>query len=147
LTNYLGVCGNAGFSGDQSATNWDQWVGPFYQCSKTTIQDVTGADGTSNVFMYGEIPGVMRTQGNPSQVWAITWIGGGFFWNNYGLPNNDRFLAFGSKHSGIVNYAYCDGSVRAVRNGLVSPSQEYNAYIYSAGMRDGRVFDPSLIGQ
>jgi prepilin-type N-terminal cleavage/methylation domain-containing protein/prepilin-type processing-associated H-X9-DG protein len=146
LTNYLGVCGNAGFTGETSGNNWDQWVGPFFQCSKTSIPDVTGADGTSNVFMFGEIPGVTRDNGNPNIRWAFTWVGNGFSWNNYGLPANDRVLAFGSKHGGIVNFSYCDGSVRSVRAPITSPGAQYNAYIYSAGMRDGRVFDPSLIG-
>jgi prepilin-type N-terminal cleavage/methylation domain-containing protein/prepilin-type processing-associated H-X9-DG protein len=153
LTNYMGVCGNAGFSGDTSANNWDQWVGPFYQCSKTTLQDVTGADGTSNVYMFGEIPGISYDNGTPSVHYAATWVGVGFWWNNYGMPSpnpagapgTSRVLSFNSNHSGVVNFAYCDGAVRGVRKGITSPSQEYNAYIYSSGMRDGRVFDPSLI--
>jgi len=154
LTNYVGVCGNAGYSGDTSANNWDQWVGPFYQCSKTSLQDVTGADGTSNVFLFGEIPGVSYDSAAPTAHYAVTWVGNGFWWNNYGMPASDpagspatgRLLAFNSNHSGVVNFAYCDGSVHGIRKPIVGGTQEYNTYIYGAGMRDGRTFDGSLIG-
>jgi prepilin-type N-terminal cleavage/methylation domain-containing protein/prepilin-type processing-associated H-X9-DG protein len=154
LTNYVGVTGNAGFSGDTSPNNWDQWVGPFYQCSKTTLQDVTGNDGTSNVFLFGEIPGVSYDSGAPTTHYATTWVGNGFWWNNYGMPSPDpaglpatgRLLAFNSNHSGVVNFAYCDGSVHGIKKQIVGGTPEYNAYIYSAGMKDGRTFDGSLIG-
>ena len=146
LTNYMGVAGNAGYSGDTSTSNWDQWVGPFYQCSKTTLPDVTGADGTSRVFMFGEIPGVTQDTANPPHKFAFTWVGNGFWWNNYGMANDNSLLSFGSRHSGIVNFAYCDGSVRSVKNNIRGGTLEYNVYIYESGMRDGRTFDPSLIG-
>lgn len=146
LTNYLGVAGNTGYSGDTSANNWDQWVGVFYQCSKITLPAVTSADGTSYVYMFGEVPGVTQDNTDPTIKFASAWIGNGFWWNNYGMPGNNRVLAFGSKHAGISNFAYCDGSIRAVRTPITSPSTQYNAYIYSAGYKDGRNFDTSLLG-
>jgi prepilin-type N-terminal cleavage/methylation domain-containing protein/prepilin-type processing-associated H-X9-DG protein len=157
LTNYVGICGNTGYSPETTGQNWNQWVGPFFQCSKTTLSQVTAADGTSQVFMFGEIPGVSYVQGNETgPKYGAAWIGNGFWWANYGIasgpnplaaPANGRRSQFASKHSGIVNFAYCDGSVRAVKKGLTSPTPEYNAYIYSSGKEDGRVFDPSLVGQ
>src|SRR5262249_89653 len=89
LTSYVGVCGNAGFTNDTSANTWDQWVGPFYQCSNTTLPDIPGADGTSYVLMFGEIPGMSYDSATPTVHYGITWVGNGFWWANYGMPAPD----------------------------------------------------------
>jgi len=146
LTNYLGVAGNAGYSGDTSSSNWDQWVGLFNACSKVSIPEVTAADGTSNVFMFGEIPGITQDTGNPPAKYAFTWVGCGFTWNNYGLRTDiDRAFAFGSRHSGVVNFVMGDGAVKSVKKPATSPNIEYNTYIYMSGYKDGRSFDSSVL--
>jgi prepilin-type N-terminal cleavage/methylation domain-containing protein len=150
LTSYLGVAGDAGFTGDTSANNWDQWVGVFNANSKVSIEDVTTADGTSNTLMYGEVWGYVLgvdSAGNPdpTQDTAYAWVGVGLMWNNSGLPSNPRLWSFGSRHTGVVNFASCDGAVRALRSPTTSPSSAYNVYIYMCGYKDGRSFDPSVI--
>ncbi len=142
LTNYVGVAGNAGLSG---SSIYDPFVGVFHSNSKASVVDVTAADGTSNVLMFGEIVGNMP-DGSVPDIYAVTWIGGGFFWNNYGLPANPTWLTFDSRHGNIVNFAFCDGSVRPLRKpAATGGTPEYNAYIYLAGFKDGRNFDPSVI--
>jgi hypothetical protein len=145
LTSYLGVAGNAGLTGYVSPENWDQWVGVFNANSKTSIVDVTAADGTSNVLMFGEIFGYVRDATTPSNDTAYSWIGCGLMWNNIGLPATPRLWAFGSRHGGVVNFVSCDGAVRALRSPTLSPGDAYNAYIYLCGFKDGRAFDPSLV--
>jgi prepilin-type N-terminal cleavage/methylation domain-containing protein/prepilin-type processing-associated H-X9-DG protein len=145
LTSYLGVAGNAGLTGYVSPENWDQWVGVFNANSKTSIVDVTAADGTSNVLMFGEIFGYVRDLANPNNDTAYAWIGCGLMWNNPGLPDIPRTFSFGSRHAGVVNFVACDGSVRALRRPTVSPGDAYNAYIYLCGFKDGRTFDPSVV--
>jgi len=145
LTSYLGVAGNAGFSGDTSASNWDQWVGVFNANSKVSLVDVTAADGTSNVMMFGEVFGYVQNATDPTLDAAYAWIGCGFTWNNAGLTANRRTLTFGSRHTGVVNFVACDGSVRALRSPATSPSDAYSAYIFLCGYKDGRTFDPSVI--
>jgi prepilin-type processing-associated H-X9-DG protein len=144
LTNYLGVAGDAGLTGDTSANNLDQWVGVFNSCSKVTLPAITAADGTSNVLMFGEIVGDTFDTANPPAESAFPWIGNGLSWNNYGLPNNPRTFAFGSRHTGVVNFVACDGSVRVLRSPATS-GDAYNAYIYLCGYKDGRVFDPTAV--
>ena len=139
------MAGNAGYTGDTSTSNWDQWVGVFNSCSKVTLPGITAADGTSNVLMFGEIPGVTNDTTDPNIRFAFTWIGGGLCWNNYGLPANNRIFAFGSKHAGITNFVHADGSVHGLRTPTTSPGDQYNAYIYLSGYKDGRSFDPSII--
>jgi prepilin-type N-terminal cleavage/methylation domain-containing protein/prepilin-type processing-associated H-X9-DG protein len=145
LTSYLGVAGNAGFTGDTSANNWDQWVGVFNANSRVSLPEITAADGTSGVLMFGEIFGYVRDLANPMNDTAYAWIGCGLTWNNFGLPTNARTWTFGSQHSGVVNFVFCDGSVHALRKPTVSPSTDYNTYIYMAGYKDGRAFDSSSI--
>jgi prepilin-type N-terminal cleavage/methylation domain-containing protein len=146
LTNYLGVAGNAGYTANTSSSNWDQWVGVFNSCSKVSLSDVTAADGTSQVLMFGEIVGNTRTSATSTTEYAFTWIGCGLTWNNYGLPNTfARAFAFGSRHGTVVNFVSADGAVRSLRSPTTSPGDAYNAYIYLCGYKDGRAFDPSLV--
>jgi prepilin-type N-terminal cleavage/methylation domain-containing protein len=145
LTNYLGVAGDTGLTGDTSAANLDQWVGVFNSCSKVTLSDITAADGTSNVMMFGEIVGDTFDTNTPQAESAFTWIGNGLIWNNFGLPSDPRTFAFGSRHTGVVNFVSCDGAVRVVRSPITGQTPEYNVYIYMCGYKDGRTFDPSVI--
>jgi prepilin-type N-terminal cleavage/methylation domain-containing protein len=154
LTTYLGVGGRWGITGDPSPeTKGDQWAGVYTSCSKTSIVDVTAADGTSNTLLYGEIIGNPPDPMDATVLHAYAWMGNGYMWNAFGLPANVRRSSFGSRHAGVVNFAVCDGSVRALRAPIDAPattvapmSPQYEAYVGMAGMRDGRTFDASLIG-
>jgi prepilin-type N-terminal cleavage/methylation domain-containing protein len=149
LTNYLGVAGNAGFTGETTGSNWNQWVGVFNPNSKVSVVDVAAADGTSNTLMFGEVWGYIlgMTNGAPDPTLdtAYAWVGVGLTWNNFGLPSTPRTYTFGSRHTGVVNFASCDGAVRVLRSPTTSPGDPYNAYIYMCGYKDGRTFDPSVV--
>jgi len=148
LTSYVGVSGNASFTGDTSTSNWDQWAGVFYSCSKVGITDVTASDGTANTLMYGEIVSGATDPTDtavPKTKFYFMWAGTGFIWSNYGMPSDNEYLTFASRHTGIVNFVFCDGSVRSLRRPADSGTA-YATYIYMSGYRDGRNFDPSQIG-
>jgi len=121
------------------------------------ITDMT--DGSSNTFLLGEkhvrpdmlgkapLPGVRGTQtlvtDNDTNFYSSLppdvsgrKAGGAF---PLALGPTDAYIAqFGSWHSGVCNFAFCDGSTRAVRNSV--PTAVLTAF---AGREDG-IPSPSL---
>jgi prepilin-type N-terminal cleavage/methylation domain-containing protein/prepilin-type processing-associated H-X9-DG protein len=152
LTNYTGVAGNVGHTGDPV---YDGYEGVFNSCSKVSLNDVTLADGTSNTTMFGESLG-----GNlfGPRLSAWSWMGVGSTFTNLGMPSQvgtdpSSFgpdYVFSSRHTGIVNFCFCDGSVRPLKFPVEIPTStptpaNYKAFIYITGFHDGRVFDQSVI--
>jgi hypothetical protein len=77
-----------------------------------------------------------------------SWMAAGEFPCAWGLqppPAVDPYwYMFGSRHTGITQFAMCDGSVRGMTY-IGSSGAGYNNYIYSAGANDGKVIDPSQL--
>jgi prepilin-type processing-associated H-X9-DG protein len=65
-------------------------------------------------------------------------------WTKYGIaPDGDgNWYQAGSKHPGVINVAYADGSVHSI-----AKTADYNTWIYITGKADGAVADFSLAGQ
>jgi prepilin-type N-terminal cleavage/methylation domain-containing protein/prepilin-type processing-associated H-X9-DG protein len=101
-------------------------------------------DGTSNTLLVGETD--FKPQGVPSTsyggVWAYGYIG--YTWGTTFHPLNKHnntgpvYGAFRSEHTGGVNFALADGSVRFLRDTI-----EYAAY-QTLGTRAGNEVVPSL---
>jgi len=151
-TNYLGSGGGYGSiaGSDTANASWAPVTGVYYMNSKTKFTDIT--EGTSNTVAFGEYSGVHL---NGSRDFVVSWMGSGWLSSRWGLApvysNDSRVIGSGndyswrqwsSKHTGIVNFAFADGSVRPI-----SKSADYNAFIYATGMADSRVYDPGLLGQ
>jgi prepilin-type N-terminal cleavage/methylation domain-containing protein len=150
--NYVGVAGQAG-----TVTGYTNLKGVFTNRSSTPLVQVTAADGTSNTLMFGDYLG--DADAGPRQM-AMSWMGAGAFCTYFGLPtgpspqnttgvlygvNNDGIDCFGSKHTGIVQFCYADGSVHALLKGPVPYSTPYNNYVWASGFQDGREVDFSQI--
>jgi prepilin-type N-terminal cleavage/methylation domain-containing protein/prepilin-type processing-associated H-X9-DG protein len=135
-TNYIGC---SGYLGPYNAT----YQGVYYQNSKTKIESIS--DGTSNTIAFGETLGGTFTNRN----FRLSWMGAGSMPTAWGLRSdaNVNWYTFSSRHSGVVQFAFCDGSVRPIAKGQTSPSTGYNNYIYASGANDGRVIDFSTLGQ
>jgi len=152
---------NAGFAGTEdrvipgTTLNAQQFEGPYYQNSKTKLQGIS--DGTSNTIAFGETIASASDQRN----FRLTWMGAGSYPAANGLPSNLTFqpvppasisqfsTTFSSRHAGgLVQFGYCDGSVRAIRSGILPtnpPTTQYLMFLSAAGMRDGQVVDFSQL--
>jgi prepilin-type N-terminal cleavage/methylation domain-containing protein/prepilin-type processing-associated H-X9-DG protein len=149
-TNYIA---NAGYIGpDVSASLSNQfdstatrYVGPYYQNSKTKLQAIS--DGTSNTIAFGET----LTSNDIIRRFRLSWMGSGSNASAWGLrsggttnPNSPNFINhhnYFSRHAGgIIQFGYCDGSVRSTRN-----SADYANFIFATGMRDGQVVNFSTL--
>lgn len=146
-TNYAsnaGALGNVSAASEGGDTFYGQYVGPYYSASKTTIVSIT--DGTSLTIGFGETLGGTATG---SRDFVSTWMGGCNLPMAWGLPTAPDWNDYASMHDGVVNFAYCDGSVHSLRKGVGTTffSSDWYALMAAAGTKDGNVYDLTLIGQ
>jgi prepilin-type N-terminal cleavage/methylation domain-containing protein len=134
-TNYVGV---AGAMGHVNIPAWDNREGIMVTQTQNSVGQVTSADGTANTLLFGETLGG-SSQG--ARDFSDAWMGMGGLPVAWGLPEPTGWYTFGSRHSGIVQFAYADGSVRGVRKGIDNTN-----FRAAAGWRDGIVFDQSALG-
>jgi prepilin-type N-terminal cleavage/methylation domain-containing protein len=132
-TNYMASAGGAG----RILNAWDQFTGYFYSQSKTTIAEAV--DGSSNTFLFGETLG--GTFPGPRD-FAYCWMGATPMLSGYGLPTPTHSWAFGSKHPGVVMFAFGDGAVRGVRR-----TAPYASFVYASGANDGLTYDMNGLTQ
>jgi prepilin-type N-terminal cleavage/methylation domain-containing protein/prepilin-type processing-associated H-X9-DG protein len=141
--NYIACAGYLGNSTYNATTT--QYQGPYYQNSKTKIESI--ADGTSNTIAFGE-----TLAGNPNaRDFRLTWMGAGSMPTAWGLPTDTgaRWYTFSSRHGGVVNFGFCDGSVRPMTKGQTGnfTNPGYANYVAASGANDGKVIDFSVLGQ
>jgi len=146
-SNYIGV---AGYGGQATPGSYP---GVFTNRTQVSIAQVASQDGTSNTLMFGEALGDADTgpQASGTQRMAFSWMGAGGMVSAWGTvtgpgsPGLPTFYSFTSKHMGIVQFCYVDGSVRSVKKGLTSGTA-YTNYVYASGWNDGGVADPNSYG-
>ena len=135
---------NAGALG-KTGTGYDKWAGPYLAQSATKLTTIT--DGTSNTIAFGETLGG-TSQG--TRDFYYPWIAAPPMPAAWDLTTPTSWVTYGSKHTGgIVQFAFCDGSVRGLRSiGPSTPwfSSQWYAFVQAAGMQDGAVIDWSQIG-
>jgi prepilin-type N-terminal cleavage/methylation domain-containing protein len=127
-------CGVAGYGGEATGS-----VGVFANRSSVTLAQVSSADGTSNTLMFGEALGNSDT--GPRQ-YSNTWMGCGALPTFPGLGTGAASspFTFASKHTGVVQFGFADGSIRPLRKGA-----DYNNYIWASGWNEGQVVSFDLI--
>jgi len=147
--------GNGGVYGDDNGgpAAFLRYKGIYYRNSKTKAGDVT--DGTSNTIAFGEtMVGPPPQSGNPRD-WLLCWAGAGSMPSAWGLspivaPSNE-FLNYSSKHPGVVNFAFADGSVHSLSTTIDGNVNQFNQVIfgtfhYLSGLADGKVIDVNKLG-
>jgi prepilin-type processing-associated H-X9-DG protein len=126
-TNYAGVAGLCGYSldvGFGGNVMIHQHCGMLFNRSRVSLSQVTNKDGTSNTLMFGELLG-----GNSlARDRALAWFGVGMMSTYYGMPKQtnptpgpgdvvDGWYHFSSRHGGVVQFTFADGSVRPLKRG------------------------------
>ena len=145
--------------GTSYSANWELFgvntgVWPA-QMSTYTVANIP--DGTSNTVMFGETLGGEET--GPRH-YALTWMGAGslpFYW---GLPTPAQWYTYGSRHTGVIQFAYGDGSVRRMRNGIATTpdagtiwndesavsNTDWRNLQRAVGAKDGNVANLEMLG-
>ena len=146
-TNYLSVEGCFGVTNDPF---YDQFQGMFTNRSRTKLTEVI--DGTSYTVAFGEGLGEINpTTRARDRLWS--WMGCSMvtYWgamNQIQDPNWPHWYNFSSRHPGIVQFVFGDGSVRSVRASVgydVWLSQPWYLLSELSGMQDGFAADFSSI--
>ncbi|WP_020472674.1 DUF1559 domain-containing protein [Zavarzinella formosa] len=109
--------------------NYATEVGAFAINTKTTIASIT--DGTSNTVAYGESLGGSKT----SRSFVPTWASGFMLPSFTGLTDSPTQYTFGSKHTNVINFAFCDGSVRSL-----APSANASVFRAASTISKGETF-------
>lgn len=154
-TNYTGVAGPGFQRGSTAApaslgANYRPYTGAFTNRSKVKISSM--GDGSSNTLLFGELLGGADPG---SRDFQQSWMGTGtmptFRGLCNGLPgtaNQANWAGFSSRHPGIVQFCFGDGSVRGVKHGdtyvrnaatgaVGTPSPGWFAFQAAAGYNDG----------
>lgn len=128
-TNYVGVGGGLGVTGNAS---WDQFKGIYYSQSKIKQAEIGSRDGLSNTLAFGESLGAVASQGGGIDV-SYSWFGMGWLPTAYGLGDGStKGLGLYDSWHETINFAFADGSVRAVIR-----STSTDTLIYASGYADG----------
>jgi prepilin-type N-terminal cleavage/methylation domain-containing protein/prepilin-type processing-associated H-X9-DG protein len=155
-TNYFGC---AGLAGHGTSQYWSKYEGIFTNRSKTSLGRIP--DGTSNTLLLGEELGGKE---NGRHMYVAAWIGFGGEPTWSGLPGDRQDPltppVYDSKHPGVVQFCFADGSVRSLRKGSswidwanwdlanLWPDQyppDWWVFQQLAGMRDGSTPDTSSL--
>ena len=138
-TSYVG---SAGYFFDNPA--WLEYRGVYYDRSQETFSSLT--DGSSNVIAFSEVRPHMTSDPANTSKYAHCWLAsccemGGFGVNREWESDDEAvdgrpYRGFSSNHTGGLNVAYGDGSVR-----FIDDSVAFGPFVDVMGVADGATTD------
>lgn len=126
ITNYMPIAGGLG----HLSNGWAPWKGTFASGrTKVRFRDIT--DGTSNTVMFGEYTGGSN--------YVASWIGSTAYpvawgFNQDPTATSTAWWKLDSFHTGIVQFAMDDGSVRGISENI-----DNRLYRQLSAIQDGEV--------
>ena len=158
-TNYAGVSGALGdnvstaSASDGPGVSLQTYVGIYHNRSKTKMSAIL--DGTSNTMAFGETLGrSIGATGNAQPDFFWSWMGGVVIPAKWGIAGGGGTsaivpLSMSSKHTGGINCAFADGSIRFIKtgsSGTRNPAvSDWYVFMAMAGRADGAVVDYSQL--
>jgi prepilin-type N-terminal cleavage/methylation domain-containing protein len=164
-TNYIGVAGTFGLRGAANDTFRGMFTHSMVRAAGSTtvsrsgrLTNVQVSDGTSNTMAFGEVTGRGFLQGATTgqrRQRAWLWATAGSLATVFGVPKDaERFPDdWNSLHSGIIQFAFADGSVRSLRTPIdyafngSNPQPALGAFRALGSAQGGEVVDSSIVGQ
>jgi prepilin-type N-terminal cleavage/methylation domain-containing protein len=163
LTNYVPCAGTAGHWAPGTVINT---ITQFYAAREGIFVDEipvtfgTITDGTSNTLLFGEYVGAFQNGTNGPRIRVMSWMGaGGFptYWSIVDFSDTtDARFSFGSMHPAVINFAYADGSVHALRKPNALPqsvaeilnrqNSSWDVLQSLGGRGEGDVINSSIVG-
>jgi prepilin-type N-terminal cleavage/methylation domain-containing protein/prepilin-type processing-associated H-X9-DG protein len=131
LTNYMPT---AGTLGKYTITNTSSLSQPFYATHDGPFSLEKGlslaalTDGTSNTVMFAEVTGEFSLSGDAttaalgSRTWSIAWFAASAMPSYWSAAKKPNLFSYSSFHTGMINVALADGSVRSLRSGNALPA-------------------------
>jgi prepilin-type N-terminal cleavage/methylation domain-containing protein/prepilin-type processing-associated H-X9-DG protein len=160
VSNYFG---NGGYLTDfDTGPPSSNFTGPFGMNTKTRLTDIT--DGTSNTLAFGES---LAGTDYGARDFFSSWMGASTMCAAYGVPSGGvpeftpsgaynpqsvNWWNWSSRHTGVVQFGFADGSVHGITKGIAQPqgndppSTNYTIFVNLSGMSDGSVVDASALG-
>jgi prepilin-type N-terminal cleavage/methylation domain-containing protein len=154
-TNYM-AC--AGLIGDSIDTWYGRFFGAFTNRSRRTLASF--GDGTSNSVLFGETIGGPRSG---TRSFVFSWMSSGCFSAGWSCPTqNVDWYTYSSRHTGIVQFGFGDGSVRMVRQDADSDiwngdhddvptdagyNSQWRQFMRAVGVSDGEIIKWDMLGQ
>jgi prepilin-type N-terminal cleavage/methylation domain-containing protein/prepilin-type processing-associated H-X9-DG protein len=137
-TNYVGVAGVGGLA-------CPTFQGCFRNRTMVSLTDITSADGTAHTFLFGESLG--DSDAAITRQYSLSWAGAGAmpaYWGTATGPSC-QWYNFSSKHSGVVQFCFADGSVHGFKKGVDVNSPYLGSFYGLAGYNDAQTADESVI--
>jgi prepilin-type N-terminal cleavage/methylation domain-containing protein/prepilin-type processing-associated H-X9-DG protein len=141
LTNYASSAGCIGRA--TPSAFYAKYCGPYTINSNNKTGNLQ--DGSSNTVGFGE---ELAGSSTGQRDFVLSWMGSGAMGMAWGLPDPAQWYVYSSYHTGVVQFAFCDGSVRQIRKGVGTSffSTDWYNYNRTGGMNDAEVIDYSTIG-
>ncbi|MBA3313569.1 MAG: DUF1559 domain-containing protein [Planctomycetaceae bacterium] len=142
-TTYMPVGGYVGESSPGGDASLDRYLGAFR--NRRFIRFANLTEGLSNTLLFGEqVGGKWADLDDDGEDDSVTWAWFGAFPQYSGFipgphTKDHEAINFNSRHTGIIQFAYADGSVHAISEDI-----DFRTFVLLSGISDGDTVSPLI---